>query len=228
MGEGYANVTLYLGLRESPARLGFRGENHWTYSGFDHDEAASRRDELLHGRAHAHYLSFPSLKDPAARAHTAEVIAPVSYQAFARWQAGAWRARGEEYEALKQRVSEALLASVEAHHPGFRALVAFQELSTPLTSEHFTGHAQGAIYGLPAVPERYRLRWLGPRTPLPGLLLVGADAASLGIVGALMGGVLGAAVALGSAGYPEIMKAARRARSADRPAPQDEPGARAA
>ncbi len=220
LGGGYANVTLYLGLARSPAELGFRGENHWLYDGLDHDAIAARADGLAAGRASAAYVSFPSLKDPSAKAHTAEIIAPMTAAPFARWRGERWKRRGEAYEATKERISLALLDFVEARRPGLGDLVAYRELSTPLTTEHFTGHAGGAIYGVPAVPERYRLAWLGTRTPVAGLFLAGSDASAHGIGGALFGGVLAAAASMGGRGFPEIMAAAKRrsGRAAARPA----------
>ena len=166
---------------------------------------------MLTGKPVACYLSFPSLKDPKAKAHTAEIIANLDYATVARWQAQPWHKRDEGYQALKEQISAALLAFVEAHYPGFRQLVGYTELSTPLTIEHFTGHKNGGIYGLPATPERFQAQWLKPQTPIKNLLLTGADVASLGIMGALMGGVATAATVLGGFGFFQIMKAAKGA-----------------
>jgi len=105
-----------------------------------------------------------------------------------------------------------LLDLVERHHPGFRDLVAYSELGTPLTFEHFTAAPSGAIYGYPGTPEKYRERWLGPGTPIRNLYLTGTDAAILGIMGALMGGVLTASRLMGSRGFFQIMRAASVAR----------------
>ena len=55
--------------------------------------------------------------------------------------------------------------------------------------------SSGSIYGLEPVPERYQTRALRPRTPLPGLFLSGADMASVGVMGAMVGGVLSAVAA---------------------------------
>ena len=212
LGPGSTAVTLYVGLKENPEKLGFRGENHWIYDGWDHDEMFHQQSELLIGKARHCYLSFPSMKDPFARAPTAEIIAAVPYEPFASWRDEPWKRRGEEYEALKDRISAALIDLVESRHTGFRDLVAYQELSTPITSEQFTGHASGAIYGLPGVPERWRLPWLGPRTPLKGLWLAGADAVSHGIVGAMMGGVMASAGVIGLLGLPTIFRRAKALR----------------
>ncbi|HET6854320.1 MAG TPA: NAD(P)/FAD-dependent oxidoreductase [Pyrinomonadaceae bacterium] len=209
MSKASSLVTLYLGLKESPTRLGFHGENHWIFAGNDHDALFHRRNELLHGNPIGCYLSFPSLKDPLSKTHTAEIIAAMDYDVFEQWQAQPWRRRDTEYQNVKARISDGLLDMVETHYPGFRELIAFSEVSTPITVEHFTGHKRGAVYGLPGTPDRFRLPWPTVRTPVKNLLLTGADVASPGIVGAMMGGVITAACVQGPFGFPRIILAAR-------------------
>jgi len=143
------------------------------------------------------YLSFPSMKDPEARAHTAEIVTAVDAADFARWAGSEWKRRGAEYDALKDRIADAMLALVERRLPGFRAHVAYRELSTPLTTEKFTGHAGGEIYGIPWTPARFDMDFLQPRTPVDGLFLTGADALSLGVTGAAMSGLMAAAAIVG-------------------------------
>jgi all-trans-retinol 13,14-reductase len=206
---GFEVVELFLGLRCDPRKMGFNGENYWIFESFNHDEMYARRNEVLGGRAAMAYLSFPSLKDRRAQRHTAEIIAPLSYGLLEAHRNEPWRRRSPEYESGKERVTQALLELVERHNPGFGDLVEYSELATPLTFEHFTAAPSGTIYGYPATPERYGKAWLGPRTPIENLYLTGSDAALLGIMGALMGGVLTASLLLGSFGFFEIMRAAR-------------------
>jgi phytoene dehydrogenase-like protein len=206
--EGFEVVELFLGLGRDPRELGFQGENYWIFSGFDHDETYSRRNELLAGRAEMAYLSFPSLKDPRANRHTAEIIAPLSYQSLVAYRDEPWRRRGAGYESAKSRITEALLGLVERHFPGFQDLVEYSELGTPLTFEQFTAAPSGSVYGYPGTPDKYRTPWLGPSTPIPGLYLTGSDVALLGIMGAVMGGVLTASRLLGPMGFLRIMRAA--------------------
>lgn len=217
-----STVTLYLGLTDSAARLGFRGENHWFYDSFDHDAAAADPDAVLEGRPHGAYLSFPSLKDVEATRHTAEIIAFVPYDAFARWEGTPWMRRGEEYAALKDRIARGLLDVVERHYPGFGELVDHAELSTPLTVADFTGHRSGGIYGLANTPERLRDELVAAKSPVPGLLIAGADACAPGLMGALMGGVFAAGVVLGPTGYLDILKAAKQAHSAQQAHPAEQ------
>ncbi|MEI6044464.1 MAG: NAD(P)/FAD-dependent oxidoreductase [Chloroflexota bacterium] len=204
---GATMVTLYLGLKENPQKLGFKGENHWLFSGYDHDMPQNQK--MLEGEVNSAYLSFPSLKDPAAKQPTAEIIAKIDYGVFAAWQNTNWKQRGQNYEDLKARISEVLLETVERHYPGFRELVAYQELSTPVTIESFTNHFQGAIYSLPGTPEKLQRFWNGPSTPIKGLLLTGTDVCALGIVGAMMGGTFAAGYVLGPLGFPKVMSAAQ-------------------
>jgi phytoene dehydrogenase-like protein len=204
---GFEVVELFLGLGRDPRQMGFQGENYWIFSSFDHNDMYARRHELLDGRAAMAYLSFPSLKDPRAKRHTAEIIAPLSYRSLEAYREQPWRRRGEEYEAAKSRIIRALLDLIEHHHPGFRDLVEYSELGTPLTFEHFTAAPSGAIYGYPGTPDKYRKRWLSPQTPIRNLYLTGSDVAFLGIMGALMGGVLTASGLMGPLGFFQIMRA---------------------
>lgn len=205
---GFEVVELFLGLRLDPRKMGFHGENYWIFSSFDHNEMHAQRDELLEGQAVMAYLSFPSLKDPQAKRHTAEIIAPLSHSSLKAYREQPWRRRGEDYETAKNRITQALLDLVERHHHGFRNLVEYSELGTPLTFEHFTAAPSGSIYGYPGTPDKYRNAWLSPGTPIRNLYLTGSDVALLGIMGALMGGVLTASRLIGPFGFFQIMRAA--------------------
>lgn len=99
-----------------------------------------------------------------------------------------------------------MLAFLEKRFPGFRDLIEFTELSTPITTEFFTGHKEGSIYGLSCTPERFKQEWLGVRTTIKNLYLTGADACSPGVAGALMGGVAASSVVLGLTGTLRLMK----------------------
>ena len=207
--DGMEAVQLFLGLKRDAREMGFRGENYWLFSSFDQNDVCAKRNDLLEGRAAMAYLSFPSLKDPRAMSHTAEIIAPFSYRALEAHRDEPWRRRGTEYESAKDRVTQALLDLVERYKPGFRSLVTCAELGTPLTFEHFTRAPLGSIYGYPATPEKFRKPWLAPRTPIRNLYLTGTDASVLGVMGALMGGVATASLLAGPGGFLRIMRAAR-------------------
>jgi all-trans-retinol 13,14-reductase len=55
---------------------------------------------------------------------------------------------------------------VEGYYPGFQNLIEYYELATPLTVEYFDFSEQGAIYGIPWVPERLDQKWISSKTPI--------------------------------------------------------------
>jgi all-trans-retinol 13,14-reductase len=163
------------------------------------------------GKAGGCFLSFPSLKDPAAKKHTAEIIGFIKFDEFAKWSDTKWKHRGEEYEAFKQQLTNTLLELVERKFPGFSELIDYTELSTPLTVKDFTGHHEGAIYGSPSTASEFSKRTFDPRTSIKNLYMTGADLVSLGIMGAVMGGVVTASHLLGGfRGFGNILAAAKQ------------------
>ncbi len=72
-------------------------------------------------------------------------------------------------------------------------MVAFHEVSTPLSLAAYSGAYRGASYGLEVSPRRFLSESLNVRTPIPRLFLAGQDVTSPGVTGAMMGGVIAAA-----------------------------------
>jgi all-trans-retinol 13,14-reductase len=206
-----AHVSLYVGLSQSDAALGLKGTNLWVYPSFDHDANVERFERDLDAPLPVVYLSFPSAKDPDfQRRHpgksTVEAITMIPYAAFERWGDTRWKRRGDEYGALKERLQARLLAELQRQAPSVVGHVAFTELSTPVTTRHFMNYGHGEIYGIASTPERFLTRELGARTPIRGLYLTGQDVASLGVVGALFGGVIAASAATGKNLFSAVSK----------------------
>ena len=195
-----AHVCLYLGLRGDIRSAGAGPNNRWFYNTWDSNQDAWH---IGHGpedslpAAPVLYCSFPSLKDPLhnpgpEQRHTGEVVTFVPWDRFAGWLGSRWHKRGGDYDALKQRLQDHLLAQFLAKMPGLRGMIDHVELSTPLTTDHFVRPSRGSIYGIEPTPERFANPHLRPRSPVPGLFLAGSDVATVGVIGAMMGGVLAA------------------------------------
>jgi phytoene dehydrogenase-like protein len=190
-----AHVCLYVGLTRTDAELGLGRSNVWVYPDAD-VEGALRRFEADPGAdVPMAYISFPSAKDPSFGTRfpgrsTIEVLTLGPYAWFERWADAPWRRRGDEYEALKTRLRDRLLEVLYREVPQVRGHVDVAEVSTPITTRHFTNYASGEIYGLSHDPARFAERALRPKTPLPGLWLTGQDVCTCGIGGALAGGYL--------------------------------------
>lgn len=194
---GLSHLCLYIGFKESPEKLGFHGENHWIFDDYDHDRMFSDINAVVEDRMKMAFLSFPSLKDPEAKAHTGEIITFISYDIFDKWKDERWKKRGDEYEVFKETIAQRMLDFIEQKYPGFKDLVDFYELSTPLSTEHFTHHNRGNIYGMLTTPDRLLKKWNHVRTPVKNLYLTGTDAAVLGVAGAFTGGLFTSIILMG-------------------------------
>ncbi len=220
--QGHA--CLYAGLRGTAAELGLPKHNLWLYPGPDHDanvEAYLRDPEAPLPMV---YASFASAKDPAfaercpGRA-TFELITFAPFERFMPWFDSEWRQRPEGYQQLKSHLAERLLEALYAQLPDLRGKIDYFELSTPLSTRHFTGYERGEIYGFEHSPRRFEQRFLKPRTPIRGLYLTGQDVTTCGVVSAMAAGYLTASVIL----RKNLLKAARLPPSRGRPRAADGP-----
>lgn len=203
-------LCLYLGFKATDAELGLTGTNLWLYPDEKHDENVARFEADPSAPFPVVYLSFPSAKDPDfQRRHpgraTVDVITMARWEWFSKWEGTRWHRRGDDYEALKRRLTERLLDVVYARLPQLKGRVDVAELSTPLTAAHFGAHPRGELYGLDHTPARYELP-LRAKTPLPGLLLTGADLATCGVAGGALGGLITAGAVLGPGPVMDVMR----------------------
>ncbi|MCC6525501.1 MAG: NAD(P)/FAD-dependent oxidoreductase, partial [Polyangiaceae bacterium] len=193
-----AHVCLYLGFKGDIRRAGCSAANKWFYDTWScEDKAWEVSPDRPLPDAPVLYCSFPSLKDPEhvpgpEERHTGEVVTFVPWSAFAAWRDRPWKKRGPDYDAFKKRLEQHLLGQFLKKIPELRDMLDFVELSTPLSTDHFCRPLAGSIYGLEPTPERFQCRWLRPRSPIPSLFFAGSEVATVGVVGAMMGGVLAA------------------------------------
>jgi all-trans-retinol 13,14-reductase len=218
---GFSVATLFLGLKRSPSELGLKGENYWLFEREDHEQIYGSRNRLVSGLVTSAYASFPSLKDPQAAEHVAEILVPTDLEPFQKWLSQPVKQRDEEYQLLKKKIAQAILEFTEKRIPGISELVDHAELATPLTNLHYSAHPGGAIYGIPATPRRFFESWARPRTPIPGLYLTGSDAMMHGILGALMGGVMGMGAIEGFRALGEVFSHGKGAGKQSLPTPHD-------
>ncbi len=205
-----SHLCLYVGLKHTAEELGLNGTNLWIYPDADHDANFARFLRDPASPFPSVYLSFPSAKDPSFQDRfpgraTIEVITLGPYEWFEPWAETRWKRRGAEYEDFKARFAERLLDQLYVHVPRVRDKVDYSELSSPLSTRHFSGHPHGEMYGLSPTPERFRMR-MRAQTAVRGLFLTGQDLAMAGITGAMFGGVLAASAVLRRNVLKEILR----------------------
>jgi all-trans-retinol 13,14-reductase len=186
-----AHACLYIGLKGTPTELNLPKTNYWIYpDDVDHDLAVERYLDDLEQPCPVVYISYPSAKDPDFQNRhpdksTIDIITLVPFEAFAEWNGTRWMKRGDDYKELKEKIAQRLLRELYKQQPQVEGSVDYYELSTPLTTQHFVNYEKGEIYGLDHTPDRFRQKFLKPRTPIKNFYLTGQDIVTCGVAAAL-------------------------------------------
>ncbi len=197
-----AHSCLYVGLIGSPEELNLPKANYWIYpENGSHEENISKFKNDINAELPLIYISFPAAKDPDWNNRypgksTIDIITIMPYEVFARWEKTSWKKRGEDYEALKEQISQRLLAKLYELEPQTKGKVDCYELSSPLTTKKFVNYARGEIYGLEHSPVRFENKHLRPHTEIKDFYLTGQDISTAGVVGAMASGLLTASAIL--------------------------------
>lgn len=207
-----AHVSLYIGLKGSPSELKLPKTNLWVYpKDEDHDTCVENYLNDLDSEFPVVYISFPSAKDPDwpnryPDRSTIDIITLVPYELFKNWEGSKWMKRGEDYNKLKESISQRLFEVLLKQLPHLKDKIDCYELSSPLTTQHFVNYDKGEIYGIDHTPERFRQKFLQPRTPIKGLYLTGQDIVTAGVGGALFAGLITASAITGKNFMKKIYK----------------------
>ena len=91
---------------------------------------------------------------------------------------------------MKENFSERILKKVYEQVPQAKEAMDYYELSTPLSVKSLANYPKGELYGIDHTPDRFRQRWLKPRTNIKNLYLTGQDVITVGVTSALFSGLL--------------------------------------
>jgi phytoene dehydrogenase-like protein len=193
--------VVFLGLDIPAERLPYGNANRWWFADYDFEGAYARVTRGEMPDVPFLYVATASRKDPensrlAPAGHSNVQLMTIVPPQLAFWgvgedelRSGAYEAN-EGYQAVKNAVTERMIAAAERVIPGLRDHIVFKEAATPLTHTRYTGSTGGTSYGIAATPEQFLERRPGAATPIAGLFLAGASMrAGHGIVGAMTSGV---------------------------------------
>ena len=125
-----------------------------------------------------------------------EAITLSTWDWYTKWQDLSWTYRGREYEDAKDKLSDRILDIVFEQVPGIRHAMAYKELSTPLTVRDLANYQKGEMYGISHTPDRFRQRWLRPKSDIKNLFFTGQAITTVGVSSALFSGLLTASAVL--------------------------------
>ena len=115
---------------------------------------------------------------------------------YKKWEDHEWKKRGDDYENDKDKLTDRILDVVFQHVGGIQDHIDHKELSTPLTVRDLANYNKGEMYGIDHSPDRFRQRWLRPRSDVKGLFYTGQDITTVGVSSALFSGLITASAVL--------------------------------
>jgi all-trans-retinol 13,14-reductase len=190
-----SHVCIYVGLNASDEELKLPKHNIWIYDSYQLDKTHNDHLEISESVSPLSYISFPSAKDPDWKIKhpgmsTIQVIGSYPYKWMKQWEDQQWQKRDTDYELKKEDIKNKLLEKLYATVPQVKGRVEICELSTPLSTKHFSNYSNGEIYGLEHTPQRFNLRQLRAKTNYKNLFLTGQDVVCVGVGGALFSGII--------------------------------------
>ena len=203
---GLSNSVTYafIGMEGSPEELGLRSSNIWHWPQGDYDKMLEKFHKDPENAPIPMFIGFPCSKDSTWNQRfpgksNAVILTLSKFEEFEEWENNKQGKRGSDYEKKKKIYSDRILEEGLYHYyPKTKGKVKFCEVGTPLTFNYYIRSHKGEIYGLDNKPLRYQHDdWLIPKTKIKNLYLTGQDVTTLGVTGALMGGVLTAHSVLG-------------------------------
>lgn len=206
-----SSLCMFMGFKGDAEELNLPKTNLWIYPSPHHEKNVADFAEDMNAEFPLVYVSFPSAKDPEWKEHypgksTVQVITMAPYDWFEKWGDSTWKQRGEDYEALKDKLAQRMLKVLYKHMPQLEDALDFYELATPLSTQWFHLYDRGEIYGLDHNPERFDQDWLHPQSPVKGLYMTGQDVVTAGVGGALIAGMLTTGAMVGFKEFGKVQK----------------------
>jgi len=188
------HMCLYIGLNKSSAELNLPKHNVWYYANENSDELIEKTT-LAEAPNNFAYISFPSAKDSEWQiknpgTSTMQAISVGHYNWFSVYERQPWMKRDDTYKKMKSDFEMTMLNKLYSLFPQIKGHVQVTEVSSPLSTKHFSNYKNGEIYGLAHTPGRFKLPFLRPKTKIKGLKLVGQDITLVGVSGAMLSGIL--------------------------------------
>lgn len=196
-------MQVFVGLDGTKEELDLPSRQFWVFTHADLDGNARAymekdRMDAVDEPIPLLFVSFPSAKDHTYNTRhpgksTCAIVTFSNIDWFEEWRHLPVHKRGVEYENLKNSFGEQAWQQVLKLFPDLKDKVAYFEVGSPLTHQHYITAPEGEIYGLDHDMGRFEFGQaaaLRPDTPVPGLYLTGQDVFTCGFVGASFGGLL--------------------------------------
>lgn len=179
-------------LRFKPGAMPYHNRNFYGYDASPWSCEQYTGADWPRGYLYMHHCAA----DGQQWAESGVVLAYMDFAEVAQWSGTAVGRRGADYDDFKRRRADALLARVEADHPGLRGAIAEIYTATPLTYLDYTGTPAGSMYGVARDITHGPAGRVPHQTRIPNLLMTGQNTVSHGMLGVLVGSIVTCAALL--------------------------------
>lgn len=195
--------SLYLQFKENVMPYmnhNFYGYQHFSpWEGEDYNEETWPKNYLYMHSCHEIDPKF---------AQSGVILSYMNINELSKWENTYIGRRGMDYETLKKRKAEKLLAVVEQDFPGIRDKIANYYTATPLTYRDYTGTQEGSLYGIAKDINLGTSCRIPHKTKVPNLYLTGQNINTHGMLGVLVGAIITCSELIGVGNiYNQIMEA---------------------
>ena len=117
----------------------------------------------------------------------------MDFKRFTKWENTQTGARGQEYEAYKEKISTYLIQMIGEKYPEILNTNIHSFAASPLTWRDYCGSPQGSLYGIQRNMNNPYQAYVSPRTKLENLYLTGQNIKLHGALGVTLSAFLTAA-----------------------------------
>lgn len=190
--EGLENscsiITLYLGFKTSPKKLGNKYYSTFLVNDETKNLSGFAKDLKYSGFEKRQMVFVDYSQIDSGLAPEGKSLGVIAASDYAKDWDGLSRT---EYKSKKEEISQIMIDRLEAFLPGIKKEIEFYELGTAKTVERYTLNPGGSSYGFAQTPKQSGLNRIGIKSPVKGLYFASAWAfPGGGFTGAIISGYL--------------------------------------
>ena len=135
-------------------------------------------------------ITTPPTPNQGVWAKTVEILSPIGYEEFERWEDTRMMHRGEAYTEYKQQLAEQILDHVGIYYPTLKSAIQKMEVASPLTIRDYYNNPCGAMFAQQGL-------YMPLRTRAENLFFTGQSVLYHGLCGVPLTAILTAAALSG-------------------------------
>jgi all-trans-retinol 13,14-reductase len=191
------HIYCFVNLKGSPKELGLPSSNLWVYPEANFEKLMEKYYQNPLDNKMPLFIGSSSAKDESWEERfpgksNLVILAPFPKNYLQEWEKQRCGKRHNDYKLIKTELAQKMIREgIQKFYPRALGKIISYTVGTPLTTQHYLGCVEGESYGLLSNRRRFlETELLNPKTQIDNFYLTGQDVCTLGVTGAMMGGIL--------------------------------------